>query len=545
METNYTTCNVPTNTHTLFHDYPQNGHLQGGYPQNGHLQGGYPQNVHYVAAHPQNVHYVATHPQNVHYVAAYPQNVHYVAAYPQNVHYVATHPQNVHYVAAHPQNVHQQNDYPQGGHYVAHQQGGHCDCHIQPNNSYNNFYRIQSSNGPSKKRYPTHPSQPPLNSSHPINPIPEEPSEVTNIRKTLESIGLNPRCKNLNVITTPPLPELMETPKPIEIPTSVITPKPIETPTVVITPKPIEIPTVVTTPKPIEIPTVVTIPKPIEIPTLVIAPKPQTLVFNYFKKLQTKSETKSETIKKGETPVDYVFRLLKDLFKHGLGLEFYSLWGIFYKSEASELSRQVSDRLNEVWEEMRKERNNTKKEKLIDGKLIDVKKCCWKFNCSQPHIKIPSGSPHNPFIYMFCEAHKTLVTIFEQRHTYSNNTNAELMAVSRLVHLLLPESDKVARESDHLTVTRRLCIMQLGGRLAVGKEGFPMDFHLMNLKIANPVFYEKIELFINQYKEDFPDAFPPSKESPPINVKNEESRSIQKIKRKRPPPRKRANRKLY
>jgi len=470
MEPNYTYY-VPTNTHALYLGYPQGGH-----PQNVHQQGG-----HYV------VYQQGGHPQG-----GYPHD-----GYPQDVH-----PQNFH-----PQNVH----------YVAHQQGGHCDCHIQPNNSYNNFYRIQFSNGPNMKLYPTHPSQPSLNSSHPISPITEEtsePSELTTIVTNLKLIGLSPQCKDLNVITTPPLPEL------IEIST-------------LVTPKPIEIPTLVT-PKPIEIPTLVIAPKPIEIPTLVIAPKPQTLVSDYFA-IQDESKTKSETRKDGENPVDYVFRLLEDLFKHRLGLEFYSLWGVFYKSVASDLSRQVSDRLNVIWELMRKKRN-----RINDLKSENVN-CCWKFNCCQPCIEPPSGSPKkppNPFLYKFCEAHKTLVTIFDKRHPYSNNTTVELMAVSRLIHLLLPEPDEVAKAKDHLTVTRRSCIMQLGGRLAVGEEGFPMDFHLMNLKIANPIFYGKIELFINQYKEDFPDAFPYSKESPLINVKKEEPRSIikKKKKKKKSPP---------
>jgi len=205
-----------------------------------------------------------------------------------------------------------------------------------------------------------------------------------------------------------------------------------------------------------------------------------------------------------EQPIDYVYRLLKDLFDYDrLGHEFYSLWGLYCGVKYSLLRQFVSNRLDAVWDEMRVKRNKVLDKKLTFAKTNKIwDNYCWKFDCKQSRINMPNGA-YLDVRYSFCEYHKKLGEIFYMRH--DNNEN--VIATSRLIQLLLPESDFSVSRSNHLGATKVSCLRKLGENLTNGYE-YPVDIYLKRFKISNPKLYEEIKWMIMEYWQCFPEDFP-------------------------------------
>jgi len=223
--------------------------------------------------------------------------------------------------------------------------------------------------------------------------------------------------------------------------------------------------------------------------------------FNYFVTRETVPF--NEASEPGENNIPYLFRLLKDLFDYDrLGHEFYSLWGLYYKLKYSLLRQFVSNRLDKVWDLMRGKRNHVLKEKVINAKNLKIKpNFCWKFDCKRERILLPKGS-YLDVRYSFCEYHKKLGEIFSTRHI----TNEEL-GIPRLIQLLLPESDHSVSKTDHLGVTRTLCLKNLGKILTEPYE-YPVAIFLKRYKISNPELYGETKSMIMEYWQCFPEEFP-------------------------------------
>jgi len=245
--------------------------------------------------------------------------------------------------------------------------------------------------------------------------------------------------------------------------------------------------------------------------TEVNEPEPQHIALQKHEKVEKKENEQEKKLKSAQSPrqmpqkpeaLDYMLNLLKGLFHETpLGRQFHVLTGLLVLIEASGLHNLIDTQWDLVWHALRKERNTFHESKK------DWKVRCSVFTCSNRVStlfysdmghRLNSIDPHG-----YCRDHKLVADLFERRHKDQSPND---MLASRLVHLLIPESDKIAGEFDHATAFRNQA--HAFPEPFKPKGEFPASQLLAELSSCDPEFYGSLTEALAEYKLEYPNVFP-------------------------------------